>query len=73
MRVTGDWLTRPQTQAVCAALTKAGYRALLVGGCVRNALLGEAVADVDIATDAEPATVILLVEASGLRAVPNGL
>ncbi|MCA3445847.1 MAG: CCA tRNA nucleotidyltransferase [Rhodobacter sp.] len=73
MRVTGDWLTRPQTQAVCAVLTKAGYRALLVGGCVRNALLGEAVADVDIATDAEPATVIRLVEASGLKAVPTGL
>ena len=73
MRVTGDWLTRPQTQAVCAALTGAGYRALLVGGCVRNALLGEAVADVDIATDAEPATVTRLAEASGLKAVPTGI
>ena len=73
MRVTGDWLTRPQTQAVCAALTVAGYRALLVGGCVRNALLGEAVADVDIATDAEPTTVIRLAEAAGLKAVPTGL
>lgn len=73
MKVTGDWLTRPQTQAVCAALTGAGYRALLVGGCVRNALLGEAVADVDIATDAEPATVTRLAEASGLKAVPTGI
>ena len=73
MRVSGVWLTRPQTQAVCAALTDAGYRALLVGGCVRNALLGEAVADVDIATDAEPATVIRLAEAAGLKAVPTGL
>jgi poly(A) polymerase len=73
MRVSGDWLTRPQTQAVCAALTDAGYRALLVGGCVRNALLGEAVADVDIATDAEPATVIRLAEVAGLKAVPTGL
>ena len=73
MRVTGDWLTRPQTQAACAALTDAGYRALLVGGCLRNALLGEAVADVDIATDAEPATVQRLAEAAGLKAVPTGL
>ncbi|MEY3309168.1 MAG: hypothetical protein RLZZ413_3206 [Pseudomonadota bacterium] len=73
MKVTGDWLTRPQTQAVCSALTGAGYRALLVGGCVRNALLGEAVADVDIATDAEPATVTRLAEASGLKAVPTGI
>jgi poly(A) polymerase len=73
MRVTGDWLTRPQTQAVCAVLTGAGYRALLVGGCVRNALLGQAVADVDIATDAEPATVQRLAEAAGFKAVPTGI
>ena len=40
MRVTGDWLTHPGTQALCAVLEGAGYRALFVGGCVRNALLG---------------------------------
>ncbi len=40
MKVTGDWLTNPATQAVCAALTNAGYKALFVGGCVRNALIG---------------------------------
>ncbi len=73
MRVTGDWLTRPQTQAVCALLTDAGYRALLVGGCVRNALLGEEVADVDIATDAEPETVLRRAEAAGFKAVPTGI
>ncbi|MFN7597577.1 MAG: CCA tRNA nucleotidyltransferase [Cereibacter sp.] len=73
MRVTGDWLTRPQTQAVCALLTDAGYQALLVGGCVRNALLGEAVADVDIATDAEPVTVLRHAEAAGFKAVPTGI
>ena len=73
MRVTGDWLTRPQTQAVCAALTDAGFQALLVGGCVRNALLGEPVADVDIATDAEPATVMRLAERAGLKPVPTGI
>lgn len=73
MKVTGDWLTRPQTQAVCAVLTGAGYRALLVGGCVRNALLGQTVADVDVATDAEPATVLRLAEAAGLKAVPTGI
>ena len=32
--------------------TAAGHQALFVGGCVRNALLGVPVADVDIATDA---------------------
>jgi poly(A) polymerase len=73
MRVTGDWLTQAETQAVCAALTRTGYRALLVGGCVRNALLGQAVADVDIATDALPETVMDLTAAAGLRPVPTGI
>ena len=73
MRVAGDWLTRPATQAVCAALTGAGHRALFVGGSVRNALLGQPVGDVDIATDALPAQVIAAVERAGLRAVPTGI
>ena len=51
-RIEADWLAAPATQRVCALLTDAGHQALLVGGCVRNALLGRPVADIDIATDA---------------------
>lgn len=71
--ISGDWLTRTPTQAVLAALEAGGHRALVVGGCVRNALLDLPVSDVDIATDALPERVIALVEAAGLRAVPTGL
>lgn len=73
MRVDGDWLRHPATQAVCAALTGAGHRALFVGGAVRNALMGQPVGDVDLATDARPEQVIEAVEAAGLRAVPTGI
>ena len=73
MRITGDWLAQPGTQTLCGALEAAGYRALFVGGCVRNALLGVSVADVDIATDARPETVTRLAEAAGLRVVPTGI
>ena len=73
MMITGDWLAQPGTQALCGALEAAGYRALFVGGCVRNALLGVSVADVDIATDARPETVTRLAEAAGLRVVPTGI
>jgi len=73
MRIAGDWLAQPGTQALCGALEVAGHRALFVGGCVRNALLGVAVADVDIATDARPETVTRLAEAAGLRVVPTGI
>lgn len=73
MRVTGDWLTHPGTQALCAALEGAGYKALFVGGCVRNALLGAPVADVDISTDATPETVTNLAENAGFKVVPTGI
>lgn len=72
-RVGGPWLSDPATQAVLAMLAGGGHLALVVGGCVRNALLGEPVADVDIATDADPARVMDLAVAAGLRAVPTGV
>jgi poly(A) polymerase len=83
-----EWLLRPATQAVFAALTATGHRARAVGGCVRDTLLatlekgavddprdgvvGEA-ADIDIATTSSPEETIRLAEAAGLRAVPTGL
>ena len=73
MRIAGDWLSQSGTQALCAALEAAGHRALFVGGCVRNALMGVPVADVDIATDARPEAVTRLAEAAGLRVVPTGI
>lgn len=73
MKITGDWLTDPATQAVCAMLAGAGHQALLVGGCVRNALLDVAVTDIDIATDATPARVVELAQAAGLKPVPTGI
>ncbi|MFZ1470942.1 MAG: CCA tRNA nucleotidyltransferase [Paracoccaceae bacterium] len=73
MKVSGDWLHRAETQRVCAVLTDAGWQALPVGGCVRNALLGVPVADVDIATDARPEIVSDLAKSAGLKVVPTGI
>lgn len=73
MRIKGDWIRAPGTQAVLAMLTDAGHQGWLVGGCVRDALIGRPVADVDIATDARPERVVELAEAAGLRAVPTGI
>ena len=42
------------TQQLAARLRGAGYRAYLVGGSVRDALLDRDIVDVDIATDARP-------------------
>ncbi len=73
IRITDDWLTSSAAQAVIGFLTEAGHHAFFVGGCVRNALLKEPVADVDIATSADPETVSILAEQRGFRAVPTGL
>jgi poly(A) polymerase len=73
MKISGDWLIHPGTQALCAALETAGHRALFVGGCVRNALLGVPVADIDIATDATPETVSNIAENAGFKVVPTGI
>lgn len=67
-----EWLARPQTRAVFAALRADGAQAMAVGGAVRNALLGTPVKDVDIATTAEPADVMQLARRAGLHAVPTG-
>jgi len=72
-RIAGDWMTAPATQAVMAALTGGGHGAWFVGGCVRDALMGRPVGDIDISTDARPERVIELAEAAGLKAVPTGI
>ncbi|MBV7410993.1 CCA tRNA nucleotidyltransferase [Maritimibacter sp. DP1N21-5] len=71
-RVVGSWMEGP-AQEVCEMLIRAGYQAHFVGGCVRNALLGVPVADVDIATDARPEVVSNLAERAGFHAVPTGI
>jgi poly(A) polymerase len=73
MRVQGDWISNPATQKVCAMLEDAGHQAFFVGGCVRNALIGAKVADIDICTDARPTRVIELAQAAGLHAIPTGI
>ena len=73
MKVSGEWIEAQETQAVCRMLEDAGYQALLVGGCVRNALIQQPVHDVDIATDAHPQTVMDLAARTGLKAVPTGI
>ncbi|OYU37976.1 MAG: CCA tRNA nucleotidyltransferase [Pseudorhodobacter sp. PARRP1] len=73
MKISGDWIAHSGTQALCAALSQAKHQALFVGGCVRNALLGMEIADVDIATDARPEVVSDIAKIAGFRVVPTGI
>ncbi len=54
---------------VCATLTRAGHQAVTVGGAVRDALLGRAPGDWDVATSAHPDQVLALFR----HTVPTGL
>ena len=48
-------------------------RARLVGGCVRDTLVGRAVADIDLATPDPPDAIMQALARAGLRSVPTGL
>ena len=71
-RIDSDWLYEPGLQATFDAIERDGDSVRVVGGAVRNALMGVPVTDIDIATDAVPDSVIARAEAAGLKAVPTG-
>jgi poly(A) polymerase len=70
MRLEADWLGAAHLRSVMEALDN---RAFFVGGCVRNTLLGQPVADIDITTPLDPVEVTRRLEAAGLKAVPTGI
>ncbi len=71
--ITGDWISETGTLKVMKMLTDAGHQAYFVGGCVRDALAGRDVGDIDVTTDARPERVTELARARGLHVVPTGV
>lgn len=67
------FLARPEVAGVLAALNAGGVETRIVGGAVRDLLLGEPPGDLDLATTAPPPETIRLGEAAGYRAVPTGI
>jgi poly(A) polymerase len=63
------WMTAPETLSVFAALGAARF----VGGAVRNALLGAAVIDIDIAVPLPPLEAMNRLQDAGIKVVPTGL
>ncbi|WP_044640189.1 CCA tRNA nucleotidyltransferase [Risungbinella massiliensis] len=60
---------RRAAEQVMEKLESAGYQAYMVGGCVRDLLLGRTPDDYDLATDAEPSVVEELFE----KTIPTGI
>jgi tRNA nucleotidyltransferase/poly(A) polymerase len=75
--VTGDavagLLAEPALASLLDVLNGDGEETRIVGGAVRDALLGRPVGDVDLATTAEPETVIRRARRARLRTVPTGI
>src|SRR5256885_4545215 len=67
------WLKEKPLAQLLALLDRDGEEARVVGGAVRNALLGEPPGDNDIATTALPQEVARRAEAAGFKAVPTGI
>jgi len=66
------WLSDKRLQALLAALNEGGEEARIAGGAVRNALMGQDVTDIDIATTTIPDETIRRAEAAGFKAIPTG-
>ena len=71
--VPQPWMVEPATRAVLTALSAGDVEARFVGGSVRDALLGQRISDIDIATPAPPERIIELLEKAGIKVVATGL
>ncbi|MCX2697946.1 CCA tRNA nucleotidyltransferase [Ochrobactrum chromiisoli] len=68
-----SWLCSKPLQALFAALNRDGGEVRVVGGAVRNALLGTKVSDVDLATTHLPEGTVRLAKEAGFKPVPTGI
>ena len=68
-----EHLLTPAVIALNQAAQSAGYQVRIVGGAVRDLLLGKNPKDIDMATDAHPQEMIKILAAAGIRHEPTGL
>jgi poly(A) polymerase len=66
-------LAEPGAASLLAALEVAGEKARIVGGAVRNALMGIEFSDIDITTTALPQAVMRIAQNKGWKAIPTGI
>jgi len=72
-KLEARWLREGAVPRLLSVLNRDGEEARVVGGAVRNQLLGQAVHEYDIATTAVPEEVVRRVTVAGFKAVPTGI
>ena len=73
MRIDHPQFDVPVVARVYDALNGEGATARIVGGAVRNAVLGRPITDIDFATTTPPAETTRRAEAAGFKVVPTGV
>lgn len=66
-------LERPELTALFEAFLKAGAEVRLVGGCVRDSLLGLEIGDIDMAVNVPPLQAKEILETAGIKVIPTGI
>lgn len=67
------WLKEGPLARLLAILDRDGEEARVIGGAVRNALIGEEPSEFDVATTAIPSEVTSRAQAAGFKPVPTGI
>ena len=67
------WLVAPSLLQVFDAIEVKGGKVRVVGGAIRNALMGEGVGDIDLCTTLLPEETTQALEAANIKAIPTGL
>jgi poly(A) polymerase len=67
------WLEGGALPRLIAVLDRDGEEARVVGGAVRNALIGSPIREIDLATTALPEEVVRRAQTAGFKPVPTGI
>jgi len=67
------WMNSEGVLRIFAAITQSGGKLRFVGGCVRDALLGKCVGDVDLACDLPPEKSVEIFKAANIKVSPTGI
>ena len=68
-----QWLQSESVQKIFSILEESGAETRVVGGAIRNSILGLEIKEIDFATTATPDEVIALFTAKKIRTIPTGV
>eukprot|EP00127_Corallochytrium_limacisporum_P001136 Clim_evm10s41 gene=Clim_evmTU10s41 len=63
----------PQLRTLADVISDEGFQLRIVGGAVRDALMGKTPKDIDLGTDGTPEEILKVLETNDYRVIPTGL